>query len=120
MEYVPGEQNIGSLEAKKRLATGIAGVANALILSVVLLLFPDLEVLYAPIFLLFSAGSLGFIQYRQNFCVVLGAKGECKLDDTKQEKDLREDRKRALTLSIKAIAAGALGTLIVYVLGGLA
>ncbi|GAB3416999.1 hypothetical protein GCM10027435_15180 [Haloparvum alkalitolerans] len=123
MEYQPGVCNIGPGERRKRLALGGGSLAAAVALGAVVVLgsFPAVYLL-ATVFPLYGA-AMGFLQYRERFCVGFAALGVFDVgagnrevtDDAARE----ADRKRAVRLNTKALALGVAGAVVVYVAGRL-
>lgn len=121
MEYQPGVCNIGPDERRKRLALGGGSLvaAGALVAVVLLGSFPTAYLL-ATVFPLYGA-AMGFLQYRERFCVGFAAMGVFDVgtghheitDDAARE----ADRRRAIRLNAKALALGVAGAVLVYAVG---
>jgi hypothetical protein len=118
MEYQPGVCNIGPAQQRRRLLLGIASLLLAVVLvaAVVALDLPRWTLLTAT-FPLYGA-AMGYFQYRERFCVGFAGIGVFDVGDgTNQVLDeaaLAADRKRAVRLNAKSLAAGVLGAAAVY------
>jgi len=118
MEYQPGVCNIGPAQQRRRLLLGVASLVLAvgLAAAVVAMDWPRWALLgvTAPLY----GAAMGYIQYRERFCVGFAGIGVFDVGDgTSQVLDeaaLAADRKRAVRLNAKSLAAGVLGALVVY------
>jgi hypothetical protein len=116
-EYHAGVCNIDKLERKKRLGVGMISFFNAAILTVVTLAFPGFAALYAGIFVLNSAGFLGFFQYQHHFCAGLALKQKFHVGETGEVTDpemVAEDRKKAAKIIAQSLLSSALLTSVLY------
>lgn len=112
-EYQSGVCNIDKLEGKKRLGVGMISFFNAAILTVVALAFPEFTALYAGVFVLTSAGFLGFFQYRHHFCAGLALKQKFHVGEAGEVSDsemVAEDRKKAAKIIAQSLMSSALLT----------
>ena len=123
-EYQPGACNIGHAERRKRYLTGVAGFAVAALLVVaVATVHADPAWLLAAVAPLF-VGFLGVLQARARFCVGFAMAGVYDVSVTggnrepASEGGQRADRKRAIVLSVKALAAATVVALALYVGAG--
>ncbi|GAB6878550.1 hypothetical protein JCM17823_08240 [Halorubrum gandharaense] len=118
MEYQPGVCNIGPGEQRKRLALGVLSLLGAVVLvaGILTIGWPTWTLLFT-LFPLYGA-AMGFLQYRENFCVGFAGIGVFDVGtgthDVTDPQALEADRKRAVRLNTKALALGALGSLVVY------
>jgi hypothetical protein len=118
MEYQPGVCNIGPAQQRRRLLLGVASllVAIALVAAVVAVGWPR-RALLLSVFPLYGA-AMGFLQYRERFCVGFAGIGVFDVGDgTNQVLDeaaLAADRKRAVRLNAKSVAAGVVGAVVIY------
>lgn len=119
-EYNPGTCNINEIESKKRLVAGIAGFANAAILTAVLFITPELTLLYGAVFLLNFTGFIGYLQYRKNFCTGLALKKKFHIGDEEEKisdsEKITEDRKQAALMLFESAVLAGLVTAAVYTL----
>ncbi|CQH62091.1 uncharacterized protein HHUB_3637 [Halobacterium hubeiense] len=123
-EYQPGACNIGHAERRRRYLTGVAGfAAAALLVAAVATVHADRAWLLAAVAPLF-VGFLGVLQARARFCVGFAMAGVFDVSasgDRRQpapEAGQRADRKRAIVLSVKALAAATVGALALYLAAG--
>ena len=118
MEYQPGVRNIGPTERRKRLALGIASLLAAVVVVAAVLSvgWPLWTVLFTA-FPLYGA-AMGFIQYRERFCVGFAGIGVFDVGDGSHKvtdpRALETDRQRAIRLNLRALGIGAAGALLVY------
>ncbi|MGB9964384.1 hypothetical protein [Halobacterium hubeiense] len=122
--YQPGACNIGPAERRKRYLTGVAGfAATALLVAAVATLHADRAWLLAAVAPLF-VGFLGVLQARKRFCVGFAMAGvyDVSADGGDRESapaaGQRADRKRAIVLSVQALAAATATALALYVAAG--
>ncbi|SNR35230.1 hypothetical protein [Halorubrum vacuolatum] len=123
MQYQPGVCNIGPAEQRKRLLLGIASLLGAVVLlaAIVAVGWP----LWTTLFVMFPlyGAAMGFLQYRERFCVGFAGIGIFDVGDGTHEitdqAALDADRKRAVKLNTKSLAIAAVGTLAVYVVATL-
>jgi len=122
MKYQPGVCNIGPAQQRRRLLLGV----GSLLLGIVHVAASSPSAgrsgrfssrrsrCPAPL----SGAAVGYFQYRERFCV--GFAGMGVFDDgdgttrITDEDALSADRKRAVRLNTKSLAAGALGALAIY------
>lgn len=123
--YQPGACNIGRAERRKRYRSGVAGFAlAALLVAAVATLHADPAWLLAAVTPLF-VGFIGVLQARAKFCVgyaMVGVYDVSATGESRQpapEAGQRADRKRAIVLSVQALAAATVGALALYVGAGL-
>ncbi|MCG1004455.1 MULTISPECIES: hypothetical protein [Halobacterium] len=123
-EYQPGACNIGHAERRKRYLSGVAGFgAAALLVVAVATLHADPAWLLAAVAPLF-VGFLGVVQARAKFCVgfamagVYDVSGSGDSQRPAPEAGQRADRKRAIVLSVAALAAATASALALYVAAG--
>lgn len=123
-EYQPGACNIGHAERRKRYLTGVAGfAAAALLVAAVATVHADRAWLLAAVAPLF-VGVLGVLQARARFCVGFAMAGVFDVSASGErrqpapEAGQRADRKRAIVLSVKALAAATVGALALYLAAG--
>lgn len=120
-DYQAGSCNIGGRERSQRRLLGYASLAGTAVLvaAVLGLALPEWYLLGA--FPLLFGGTLGVLQARERFCVGYGLAGRYGFDDAggtiEDEQAKASDRKRALSLSAKALVVAAVGTAVVYGLG---
>lgn len=118
MEYQPGVCNIGPTQQRRRLLLGVASLllAVGLVAGVVAVGWPRWALLLS-VFPLYGA-AMGSLQYRERFCVGFAAIGVFDVGDgTNQVLDeaaLAADRKRAIKLNAKSLAAGVVGAVVIY------
>ncbi|MFD1570795.1 hypothetical protein [Halorubrum laminariae] len=118
MSYQPGVCNIGPAQQRRRLLLGVGSLvaAVALVGATLALSWPR-WVLLASVFPLYGA-ALGIIQYRERFCIGFAGIGVFDVGDgtneVADEAALAADRKKAVTLNLKAIAIAAPTTAAVY------
>ncbi len=123
MQYQPGVCNIGPAEQRKRLLLGVASLLGAVVLvaAIVAAGWP----LWTTLFVMFPlyGAAMGFLQYRERFCVGFAGIGIFDVGDGTHEitdqSALDADRKRAVKLNTKSLAVAAVGTLAVYVVAAL-
>lgn len=117
-EYQPGVCNIGPTQQRRRLLLGVGSLLLAVlhVAAVVVVGWPRWTLLAAT-FPLYGA-AMGYIQYRERFCVGFAGMGIFDVGDgTNQvlnEAALAADRKRAVQLNAKSLAAGVAGALLIY------
>ncbi|GAA0264775.1 hypothetical protein [Halobacterium noricense] len=123
-EYQPGSCNIGHAERRKRYLSGVTGFAVAALLVVaVATLHADPAWLLAAVAPLF-VGFLGVLQARAKFCVGYAMAGVYDVTVTGGNREAapeagqRADRKRAIVLSLKALAAATVVALALYAAAG--
>jgi MFS family permease len=123
-EYQPGACNIGHAERRRRYLTGVAGfAAAALLVAAVATVHADRAWLLAAVAPLF-VGFLGVLQARARFCVGFAMAGVFDVSASGErrqpapEAGQRADRKRAIVLSVKALAAATVGALALYLAAG--
>ena len=118
MEYQPGVCNIGPTQRRRRLLLGVSSLVSTVVLVAVAVAaeWPRWTLAFT-MFPLYGA-AMGFLQYRERFCVGFAGVGVFDVGDgTRDVTDpqaLAADRKRAVRLNAKALAAGAAGALAVY------
>ena len=118
MEYQPGVCNIGPAQQRRRLLLGIASLllAAVLVAAAVAVGWPRWTLL-AAVFPLYGA-AMGYLQYRERFCVGFAGIGVFDVGDgTNQVLDeaaLAADRRRAIRLNAKSLAAAVVGAVVIY------
>jgi hypothetical protein len=118
MEYQPGVCNIGPAQRRRRLLLGGVSLLLAVVLvaAVVAVGWPRWTLLTAT-FPLYGA-AMGYFQYRERFCVGFAGIGVFDVGDGTNrildEEALAADRKRAVRLNAKSLAAGVLGATVIY------
>ena len=118
MEYQPGVCNIGPTQQRRRLLLGVASLALAAVYvaAVVALAWPQWALVLA-VFPLYGA-AMGALQYRERFCIGFAGVGVFDVgegtNEVQNEAALAADRKKAVRLNAKAVAIGAVGTVIVF------
>jgi len=118
MEYQPGVCNIGPAQQRRRLLLGIGSLLLAAVtVGAVLAIGWPRWTLIASLLPLYGA-AMGYFQYRERFCVGFAGIGVFDTGEgTQQVRDeaaLEADRRRAVRLNAKALAVGAVGSLVVY------
>lgn len=118
MEYQPGVCNIGPAQQRRRLLLGVGSLSLAVVtVSVVLALSWPRWTLILSLFPLYGA-AMGYFQYRERFCVGFAGIGVFDVGEgTAQVQDreaLEADRRRAVRMNTKSLAAGAVGSLAIY------
>ena len=118
MEYQPGVCNIGPTQQRRRLLLGVASLvaAAAYVAAVVSLAWPRWALILS-VFPLYGA-AMGALQYRERFCIGFAGMGVFDVgegtNEIRDEEALAADRKKAVRLNAKAMAIGAVGTIVVF------
>ncbi|MFB6269275.1 MAG: hypothetical protein ABEH83_04980 [Halobacterium sp.] len=122
-EYEPGACNIGRAEQRQRYLTGVASFgAAALLVAAVATVDAPRTWLLATVAPLFS-GFLGVMQARAQFCAGFALAGVYDVSDsggnrrTAPEDGQRADRRRAIVLPAKALAAATVVAVLIYAVG---
>jgi hypothetical protein len=122
-DYEAGACNIGHAEQRQRYLTGVASFAAAalLVVAVATVDAPRTWLLatVAPLF----GGFLGILQARANFCAGFALAGVYDVSESGEnrrsapEDGQRADRRRAIVLPAKALAAACVGAVAIYAVG---
>jgi hypothetical protein len=112
-EYIPGVCNIGDTEAKSRLRMALLASVLTITIwaSLLVLIVPTFTYLFLvlPAF----AAATSYIQYKEHFCAGFGSEGFYnfsdklgKIERSDNPDDVSKDRKKALSITIRALTVG--------------
>jgi glucan phosphoethanolaminetransferase (alkaline phosphatase superfamily) len=112
-EYIPGVCNIGPAEIQRRMQAGWLGLAAAVLLWVVFILFSVPAPWRLLLFFPAVTAAIGFLQAAMHFCAAFGILGVFnvaaaagKTDSVEQAEFRKADRKKALLIILYSLLVG--------------